>query len=150
MQKKVYLMYLFSLWALVTIHSCPGSSWILATSPQPSEEMARSSFSLLCSCSFYPFFWLYLCTGHMACFSSALLWGFGWNQPSPLLLDRLVVSVPTPCTTSSQDLPFPDVFAYVSFGCIRWPLALFTDDPYQPALLFIDFQSEWFPCLPLS
>lgn len=67
------LIYLFSLQALMAIPSCPGSSWLPATSPQPPEEMERWLWlDLLCSFSFYPFLNIFVyCASSL---SSALQW----------------------------------------------------------------------------
>lgn len=130
---------LFSLWALLTIPSCPVP---LDYAPPLWSLLKRWEDHL------FPYFVLALFTCSSAVF---VYWAHGLSLLCPAVGFLVGVSLSlycwiaslcsalTPWSTFSQDLLFPDLFAYVSFSCVRWPLAFFSDDPYQPALLFIDF-----------
>lgn len=101
------LTCLFSLQALIAIPSCPGSSWLPATSPQPPDEKERWSwFPLLCSCSFYPFLSILVCWACSLFLLCPALGLLGWNQPSLLLLDRRAVFCSDPLHCSLAEPPF--------------------------------------------
>lgn len=106
-QRKVSLTYLISLQALITIPSCPRSSWLLAVSPQPTEEMGRLCLPLCCSCSFYPFLSCCCALGTWPALPLPCSGLLGWNQPSPLLLDRLVLFCTDPLHHFFTGPPFP-------------------------------------------